>query len=211
MNEFPALTDENAKKMEALRAEVENSFQKQQVYRTEAQMRYAVLNDNSFPTRAGKYWQCVREQASMYENLVWLSFDFRKDKIELEKTTELYEKTSDKHEKQLLEIEIDKIKWRLENAKRVGDDRVREIEAWSKLKKELDDGSFDTESVETHKLEDMYKSLVARADVLTPHHGPSEILNVHGPLDTIKKNIDMTMLDAEHLKRSLNGSNTIKK
>lgn len=85
MNEFPALSDENAKKMEALRAEVENSFQKQQVYRTEAQMRYAVLNDNSFPTRAGKYWQCVREQASMYENLVWLSFDFRKDKIELEK------------------------------------------------------------------------------------------------------------------------------
>ncbi len=144
-----------------------------------------------------------KRTSSMYENLVWLSFDFRKDKIELEKTTELYEKTSDKHEKQLLEIEIDKIKWRLENAKRVGNDRVREIEAWSKLKKELDDGSFDTESVETHKLEDMYKSLVARADVLTPHHGPSEILNVHGPLDTIKKNIDMTMLDAEHMKKSL--------
>jgi len=203
MNEFPALSDENVKKMEALRAEVENSFQKQQVYRTEAQMRYAVLNDNSFPTKAGKYWQCVREQASMYENLVWLSFEFRKDKIDLEKTTELYEKTSDKYEKQLLEIEIDKIKWRLENAKRVGNDRVREIEAWSKLKKELDDGSFDTESVETHKLEDMYKSLVARAEVLTPHHGPSEILNVHGPLDTIKKNIDMTMLDAEHMKKSL--------
>ena len=51
--------------------------------------------------------------------------------------------------------------------------------------------------------EDMYKSLVARADVLAPHHGPSEILNVHGPLDTIKKNIDMTMLDAEHIKKSL--------
>ena len=206
MNEFPALSDENVKKMEALRAEVENSFQKQQVYRTEAQMRYAVLNDNSFPTKAGKYWQCVREQASMYENLVWLSFEFRKDKIDLEKTTELYEKTSDKYEKQLLEIEIDKIKWRLENAKRVGNDRVREIEAWSKLKKELDDGTFDTENVETNKLEDMYKSLLARADVLAPHHGPSEILNVHGPLDTIKKNIDMTMLDAEHMKRSLNGN-----
>ena len=210
MNEFPALSDENAKKMEALRAEVENSFQKQQVYRTEAQMRYAVLNDNSFPTRAGKYWQCVREQASMYENLVWLSFDFRKDKIELEKTTELYEKTSDKHEKQLLEIEIDKIKWRLKNSKRVGNDRAREIEAWSKLKKELDDGSFDTENVETDKLEAMYQSLLIRAEVLTPHHGPSEILNVHGPLDTIKKNIDMTMLDAKHMKRSLNGSNTSK-
>jgi len=82
---------------------------------------------------------------------------------------------------------------------------VREIEAWSKLKKELDDGSFDTKNVETDKLEDMYKSLLARAEVLNPHHGPSEILNVHGPLDTIKKNIDMTMLDAEHLKKSLNG------
>ena len=203
MNEFPALSDENVKKMEALREEVENAFMKQQVYRTEAQMRYSILDDNSFPTRAAKYWQCVREQASMYENLVWLSFEYRKDKIELEKTTELYEKTSDKYEKQLLEIEIDKIKWRLKNSKRVGNDRAREIEAWSKLKKELDDGSFDTENVETDKLEAMYKSLLARAEVLTPHHGPSEILNVHGPLDTIKKNIDMTMLDAEHMKKSL--------
>ena len=203
MNEFPALSDENVKKMEALREEVENAFMKQQVYRTEAQMRYSILDDNSFPTRAAKYWQCVREQASMYENLVWLSFEYRKDKIELEKTTELYEKTSDKYEKQLLEIEIDKIKWRLKNSKRVGNDRAREIEAWSKLKKELDDGSFDTENVETDKLEAMYKSLLARAEVLTPHHGPSEILNVHGPLDTIKKNVDMTMLDAEHMKKSL--------
>ena len=145
MNEFPVLSNENAKKMEALREEVEDSQRKKQVYRTEAQMRYAVLDDSSFPTRAGKYWQCVREQASMYENLVWLSFEYRKDKIELEKTTELYEKTSDKYEKQLLEIEIDKIKWRLKDAERVGKDRVREIEAWSKLKKELDDGSFDTD------------------------------------------------------------------
>ena len=203
MNEFPVLSNENAKKMEALRAEVEDSQRKKQKYRTESQMRYAILNDNSFPTRAGKYWQAVREQASMYENLVWLSFQYRADKIELERTTELYKKNSDKYEKQLLEIEIDKIKWRLSEAEREGKDRVREIEVWSKLKKELDDGSFDTESVETHKLEDMYKSLVARADVLTPHHGPSEILNVHGPLDTIKKNIDMTMLDAEHMKKSL--------
>ena len=203
MNEFPVLSNENAKKMEALRAEVEDSQRKKQKYRTESQMRYAILNDNSFPTRAGKYWQAVREQASMYENLVWLSFQYRADKIELERTTETHKKTSDKYEKQLLEIEIDKIKWRLSEAEREGKDRVREIEVWSKLKKELDDGSFDTENVETHKLEDMYKSLLSRADVLTPHHGPSEILNVHGPLDTIKKNIDMTMLDAEHMKKSL--------
>ena len=203
MNEFPVLSNENAKKMEALRAEVEDSQRKKQKYRTESQMRYAILNDNSFPTRAGKYWQAVREQASMYENLVWLSFQYRADKIELERTTETHKKTSDKYEKQLLEIEIDKIKWRLSEAEREGKDRVREIEVWSKLKKELDDGSFDTENVETHKLEDMYKSLLSRADVLTPHHGPDEILNVHGPLDTIKKNIDMTMLDAEHMKKSL--------
>ena len=211
MNQFPALNNENAKKMEALREEVEDSFIKQQVYRTEAQMRYSVLNDNSFPTRAGKYWQCVREQANMYENLAWLSFDYRKDKITLEQTKEILENTTDKYEKQFLQLEIEKLEWTLRNHERVGNDRVREIEAWSKLKKELDDGSFDTQNVETDKLEDMYQSLLARAEVLNPHHGPSEILNVHGPLDTIKKNIDMTMLDAENIKRSLNGSNTIKK
>ena len=125
MNEFPVLSNENANKMEALRAEVEDSQRKKQKYRTESQMRYAILNDNSFPTRAGKYWQAVREQASMYENLVWLSFQYRADKIELERTTATHKKTSDKYEKQLLEIEIDKIKWRLSEAEREGKDRVR--------------------------------------------------------------------------------------
>ena len=203
MNEFPALSDENVKKMEALRAEVENSFQKQQVYRTEAQMRYAVLNDNSFPTKAGKYWQCVREQSSMYENLVWLSFDYRQHTIELERTKEQHEKATDKYEKQLLQIEIEKLEWKMKDAERIGNDRVREIDAWSKLKKELDDGSFDTKNVETDSLDAVHKALLSRADVLNPYHNPSEILNVHGPLDTIRKDINISLSDAEHIEKSL--------
>ena len=106
-------------------------------------------------------------------------------------------------------VEIYGYKAFAERAKEVGVDGVLMVdmppEEAQDLKKELDDGSFDTQNVETDKLEDMYQSLLARAEVLNPHHGPSEILNVHRPLDTIKKNIDMTMLDAEHLKKSLNG------
>jgi len=203
MKDFPALSDKNAKKMEELRKEVEDSFNKKQIYRTETQMRYSVLNDSSFPTRAGKYWQCVREQASMYENLAWLSFEYRQHAIELEKTKEQHEKATDKYEKQLLQIEIEKLEWKIKDAERVGNDRVREIELWSKLKKELDDGSFDTKNVETDSLDAVHKALLSRADVLNPYHNPSEILNVHGPLDTIKKDIDISLSDAEHIKKGL--------
>ena len=48
-------------------------------------MRFSVLSDNKYPTKAAKYWQSVREQNTHFENLVSLSFDARKNDVEIEK------------------------------------------------------------------------------------------------------------------------------
>ena len=45
-----------------LSKELQRVFEVKQVWRTETEMRYSVLNDVSFPTPASKYWQAVREQ-----------------------------------------------------------------------------------------------------------------------------------------------------
>ena len=37
----------------------------------------SVLQDMKYPTKAAKYWQCVRKQNVFLENLMSLSFDCR--------------------------------------------------------------------------------------------------------------------------------------
>jgi hypothetical protein len=39
-------------------------------------------------------------------------------------------------------------------------DRMREIRLWSQLKKEVDDGTFDKENVNTHQLESYHKIMI---------------------------------------------------
>ena len=56
------LTDRDYKNFISLKEELLDNFKKKQIWRTEHEMRISVLNDGRHPTRAAKYWQCVREQ-----------------------------------------------------------------------------------------------------------------------------------------------------
>ena len=47
MNEFPVLSDEQNKELAELKQELEENVEKNQIYRTEAEMRYSVLQDGS--------------------------------------------------------------------------------------------------------------------------------------------------------------------
>jgi hypothetical protein len=71
------------------------------MFRTETEMRFSVLSDNKYPTKAAKYWQSVREQNTHFENLVHLSFDARKNEVEIKKL-----QRDIKKEKDELEIEL---------------------------------------------------------------------------------------------------------
>ena len=43
----------------------------------------SVLNDIKFPTPAAKYWQAMREQNVMFQELVMLSYEYRKNLVEI--------------------------------------------------------------------------------------------------------------------------------
>ena len=66
-------------------------------------------------------------------------------------------------------------------------DRMREIRLWSKLKKEVDDGTFDKENVNTHQLESYHKIMINRKNTLTPGSSQPEVFNVLGQLETIER------------------------
>ena len=95
--------------------------------------------------------------------------------------------------------------WDKEERERQGADRVREIEHWSRIKKELDDGSFDTQNVNTHQKESLKLQLQERAKNLTAGSSQGEMINVIGPLKTIDDDFAKKLQEQE--RAMLNGKN----
>ena len=199
------LKKEHNKFLKELKAELEDTHNKVQRYRTETEMRYSVLNDGRHPTKASKYWQCVREQNVFYTNLREESYGYRKLLVEIKKLERAIEKERDDLELELLEIQLEEKLWEKEERERMGADRVREIEHWSRLKKELDDGSFDTKDVNVHQKETLKLQLQERAKNLTPGSSQGEMINVIGPLKTIDEDFKK-QIEAQE-KAMLNGKN----
>ena len=205
MNNFPMLKKEDNKFLKELKIELEDTRNKAQIYRTETEMRYSVLNDGRFPTKASKYWQAIREQNVFYENLQQESYVYRRMLVEIKKVEEAIAKETDELELELLEIDLEEKIWQKNNIARKATDRVREIEHWSRIKKELDDGSFDTQNVDTHQKESLKLQLQERAKNLTPGSSQGEMINVLGPLKTIDEDFKK-QIEAQE-KAMLNGKN----
>ena len=135
-----------------MRDELQDTFLKKQIHRTETEMHVSVLNDMSFPTKAGKYWQSVREQAVYFENLVMLSFDFRRNEIEIKRLEKKIAESTDELDIAEYQIDLEECLYKKKNMEVSGKDRMRELKLWSGIKKDLDDGSFDTQDVNSHQL-----------------------------------------------------------
>lgn len=148
-----------------MQGELQRVFKVKQVFRTETEMRYSVLDDVRFPTVASKYWQSIREQSQVFENVVNACFDFESLSADIElMELDLQEiDTSNKRGKILSrkkQAEIKRAEFNLEGMKVTANDQVREIKLWEKLKNELReiDDSFDINDVNSHQ----YKSLKAK-------------------------------------------------
>ena len=178
---------EDVKEFKSLIPELKDTWKKKQVFRTETEMRFSVLSDNKYPNRASKYWQCVREQNTHFENLMHLSFDARKNDIEIEKLRTKIKKEKDKLEKQLLQIELEEKVYSKASMELVAKHRMREVATWSKLKKEFHDGSFDDKDVNTHQAESYKIRLEHQKATLTPGSSQPEVFNVLGQLDTLNR------------------------
>lgn len=207
MNNFPMLPDYHNNFLNDLRDELYDNSRKVQLYRTETEMRVSVLNDASFPTVASKYWQSVREMDVMHRELIKMSFEYRKNLIKLKRFQKELEETTDEFKREELQVDIDKQIWLKGEAELVAKDRVREIEHWSRIKKELDDGSFDIKNVNDHQVHSLREQLLQRKKFIKEETAVGEQLNVLGPLETAER-----VYGKKYLKDSKNGvSNTKKK
>src|SRR6056300_1479695 len=167
--------------------ELRDTWTKKQIFRTETEMRFSVLNDMKYPTKAAKYWQCVREQNVYLENLMSLSFDYRRTEVKLKRLQQKLAEETDELKKELIQIDIDEKTCAKANMQLTAKDRMREIRLWSQLKKENDDGSFDTQNVNTHQLESYGQIMQNRAKTLTSGSSQPELFNVLGQLQTIDR------------------------
>ena len=157
------LEADDMKSVSKLTKELQRCFEVKQMWRTETEMRYSVLNDVSFPTPASKYWQCVREQNVFWENLVQLSCDYQKQQGELELLEIEYDEIKGASKKsqaqrKIKDAEIKQKQFGLMNMRLQGHDRVREIKLWEKIKNELTDKEdFDINDVNKHQADSYAK------------------------------------------------------
>ena len=181
------LDPEDVKEFKAMTAELRDTWTKKQVFRTETEMRFSVLNDLKYPNRAAKYWQCVREQNVYLEQMMELSFQCRRNEAKIKWLEKKLDKETDEYKSECYKIDLDEKRYGLANMQLVAKDRMREIKLWSRLKKEFNDGTFDDKDVNTHQLESYHTVMKNKAETLTQGSSQPEVFNVLGQLRSIER------------------------
>ena len=167
--------------------ELRDTWTKKQVFRTETEARFSVLQDNRYPTKAAKYWQCVREQSSYLDNLMTLSFDYRRNEAKIKWLEKKIESEKDEYKLTKYEIYLDEAKFGKASMEKTAKHRMREIKMWSKLKKEFNDGSFNDKDVNAHQLESYGMQYAEKAKTLNANSSDTEIFNVMGQLQSLQR------------------------
>ena len=167
--------------------ELRDTWTKKQIFRTETEARISVLQDNRYPNNASKYWQCVREQNVFLENLMSLSFDYRRNEAKIKFLQKKLETETDEYKRELYQIDLDEKIYGKANMELVAKDRLREIKLWSKFKAEYDDGSFDTKNVNSHQFESLSQIMEHKKNSITPGSSQAEVFNVLSQVDTIQR------------------------
>jgi hypothetical protein len=181
------LEPEDLSSFKGMVEELRDTWTKKQIFRTETEMKVAVLDDGRYPTRASKYWQCVREQNVFLENLMSLSFDYRRNEAKIKQLQKKLETETDEYKRELYQIDLDEKIYGKANMELVAKDRLREIKLWSKFKAEYDDGSFDTKNVNSHQFESLSQIMEHKKNSITPGSSQAEVFNVLSQVDTIDR------------------------
>jgi len=178
------LTSDDLQCISDLSSELKENFLKSQVFRTRTEMEISVLNEVKHPTPASKYWQAVREQNVMFHELVMLSYDYRKNLVEIKMLQRDLKKEKDSLKKELLQIEIDKKLFLSKSHEKIAKDRIREVRSWSEIKqreaKKL--SKEELEDVDTHQLISYTKRWIKQASILTANASHGERQNLLGQL-----------------------------
>ena len=181
------LDPEDVSVFKEMTGELRDTWTKKQMFRTQTEMEFSVLNDAKYPTKAAKYWQCVREQNVFLENLMSLSFDYRRNEVKIKRLEKKLEDETDELKVELAQIDLDEKRYTKASMQLTARDRMREIKLWSHYKDKYDDGSFDTKNVDTHQLESYHLVMKNKAETLTQGSSQPEVFNVLGQLQSIER------------------------
>lgn len=177
INSANLLNEEDMVQLTEMLPELQHNVRTQTIWRTETEIRVSVLNEKDFPDNSSKYHQAKLEQMVFFEQLLDLSFEYKKlqKKIQLieceieEMKYELEDDTDSLHNRKLyikMELkDIDKKQmiYTLQNMQIQARERMRELKIWSKIKKELDDNSFDIDNKDTNQLLSLTKKYTIEA------------------------------------------------
>jgi hypothetical protein len=181
------LPTEDVKAFKDMVGELRDTWTKKQIFRTETEARISVLQDMKYPTKASKYWQCVREQNVFLENLMSLSFEYRRNDIKIKRLEKKIIDEKDDLKKELWKIDLDEKRYNKANMELAAKDRMRELKMWSKLKVEFNDGSFNDKDVNEHQLDSYNQIMQHKSKTLTSGSSQAEVFNVLGQLKTIER------------------------
>jgi len=119
--------------------ELEKAHNTNQHYRTETEMNASVLA--KFPSDEAKYWQSVREETMMLDNLTANAIEFMIKSGELElleiELKALGDSANDKAKKKIKEGEIQMKQLQILKVEQEAHYRAVEIKHWEKIKKRL--------------------------------------------------------------------------
>ena len=190
-NEIPNLNNllstEEISDFKAMTEELRDTWTKKQMFRTETEARFSVLQDNRYPTKGAKYWQCVREQSSYLDNLMALSFDYRRSEAKIKYLEKKISTETDEYKLTKYEIDLDEARFGKASMEKTAKHRMREIKMWSKLKLEFNDGSFNDKDVNEHQLESYRLMYQGKAKNLTSSTSEAEVFNIVGQLSSLER------------------------
>ena len=173
--------DADYQKLTDFKKELSHTWKTAQIFRTRTEMEVSVLNDIKHPTPDSKYWQAVREQNVMFQELVMLSYEYRKNKIEIEILKRDILEETDSLKQELLQIEIEKKLFIGKNMECTAGDRLREILEWSAIKKELTPlMKYGVDNVDTHQLEAMRMRYQMEASLVNNGTAIADARNILG-------------------------------
>lgn len=192
------LSKELMEQFELVKDDCLHSMTYTQIFRTRTEMEVSVLNDMKFPTHASKYWQVIREQAVMTEELIRMSFDYRRNLIKLEIINREIVAEEDELKRDLLMIDKEELLFAITNQERVAADRIREVINWNELKKRYGEHMTDVEkeSPNNHQLISYTRRWIMQSMQMGDNGSPAERQNLLGQLQSgLDKCIEIGILD----------------
>jgi len=197
------LEKDDMKSISNLSEELQRVFEVRQIWRTETEIRYSVLDDVNFPDSASKYWQCIREQNVFWEQLVSLSCNYQKAQGELELAEIEYDEIKGNNKKsnaqrKIKDAEIKQRQFGLMHMRLQGHDRVREIKIWEKVKLELTaKEDFDINDVNKHQMKSYAKRWEKKMNLGAKSNNSSMFINSMSSLETMKKDLEEKKINCD--------------